>query len=200
MEHSEGSTLPTEINKVTFTLDKEAIKAAGYTIGFAQTVMDHPYRIDMVKRAQARFDEYGVNMIMMDGEGDAAKEVSNIESMIAKKVNAIVISTHAGFALTPTLLETVEAKISIILIDGGKPFDNWEYVTWMSTDDWQLGQLAAEMMVKDLGGQGKVLMLESSSGSSCQLGCYIYSSPGTGNSGNLTIQRKLLFFVTCKDI
>ncbi len=167
---SEWSGLPAEVSVVDFGLDPAEVAAKGYTIGFAQCVMDHPYRIDMVDRAEKWCKEYGVEFIMMDGEGDTAKEVSNIESLIAKKVDAIVISSHGGVAITPALAQANQQNIPVILIDGGKPFADWNFVTWMSTDDFSLGEITGNLLVDDLGGEGKVAVLEGTSGSSCTEG------------------------------
>ncbi|RKL61610.1 sugar ABC transporter substrate-binding protein [Thermoanaerobacteraceae bacterium SP2] len=167
---SSWSGLPAEVNREDFGLNPEEVKAKGFTIGFSQCVMDHPYRIDMIKKAKEAAQKYGVNLIVMDGQGKPSIEVSNIESLIARKVDAIIISSHGGVAITPAIQQAKEANIPVILIDGGKPFQNWEFVTWMSTDDWALGRGAAEMLVKEIGEQGKIMMIEGTSGSSCQVG------------------------------
>lgn len=167
---SEWSGLPAEATEIDWGLNADEVAAGGYKIGFAQCAMDCPYRINMVDRAQTWCNENGVKLVLMDGEGESVKEVSNVESLIAQGVNAIVISSHAGVALTPALEEAKAAGIPIVLIDGGKPFDDWTYVTWMSTDDFSLGEIAGNMLVEDFGGQGTVCVLEGTSGSSCTEG------------------------------
>lgn len=167
---SEWSGLPTEVMTEGYELDPEAVKAKDITLGFSQCTMDHPYRVDMVEKAEKWCEENNVKIIVMDGQGEASNEVSNIESLIAKKVDAIIISSHSGVALTPAIAQANAAGIPIFLLDGGKPYDNWDFVTWMSTDDWALGRMTAELLVEDLGGKGKICMLEATSGSSCQIG------------------------------
>lgn len=167
---SEWSGLPAEVTTEGYEIDKAAVEAKGITLGFSQCTMDHPYRVDMVDKAKAWCDENGVKLIVMDGQGEASNEVSNIESLIAKKVDAIIISSHSGVALTPAIAQANSEDIPIFLLDGGKPYDNWDFVTWMSTDDWALGRMTAEMLVEDLNGKGKICMLEATSGSSCQIG------------------------------
>lgn len=167
---SEWSGLPAEAGMPELHLDKDAVKSKEYTIGFAQCVMDHPYRTNMIDFAQEWCDEWGVKLVVMDGEGDTSTEVSNVESLISRGVDAIVISSHGGVALTPALAQAAEAGIPVVLIDGGKPYDDWEYATWMSTDDWELGKNAGEKIVADTEGAGKVLELQGTSGSSCTIG------------------------------
>jgi ribose transport system substrate-binding protein len=166
----EGSGLPKEKNTPVFNLDVEAVKAKKFTIGFSQCVMDHPYRVDMVERAKKTAEKYGVKLIATDGQGQASIEVSNIQSMIARGVDAICISSHGGVAITPALSDAKKAGIPIILLDGGRPYEDWEFVTWMSSDDWQLGRRAGYMMAIELSGKGNVAMIEGSPGSSCQQG------------------------------
>lgn len=167
---SEWSGLPKEVGHEDYELDKDTIKEKGYKIGFAQCVMDHPYRTNMIKFAEEWCKEYGVEMIMMDGEGDSSTEVSNVESLISKNVDAIVISSHAGVALTPALAQAAEAGIPVVLIDGGKPYDDWTFATWMSTDDFEMGNIVGQKLIEDIGTEGKVLELQGTSGSSCSIG------------------------------
>ena len=56
---SEWSGLPKEVGHADYELDKDAIKEKGYKIGFAQCVMDHPYRTNMIKFAEEWCGEYG---------------------------------------------------------------------------------------------------------------------------------------------
>ena len=168
---SEWSGLPAEVtSELPWTFDAAAIAEKGYEVGFAQCVMDHPYRLDMVDRAQKWCDEMGVKMIMMDGEGDTAKEVSNVESLISMGVDGIVLSSHGGVALTPAMKQAAEMGIPVVLLDGGKPFDDWEFLCWMSSDDYAMGLKTGEQLVADLGGKGKVAELQGTAGSSCAIG------------------------------
>ena len=159
------SGLPRETGLPDFGLDKEEVMEKGYTIGFSQCILDNPYRLNMVGLAKAWCDEWGVNYIEMDGEGDPYKEVSNIEALISQEVDAIVISSHAGTALTPAVQKAAEAQIPVIFFDGGKPFDDWTYACWMSTDDYEMAMMACDLMVRETGGEGKIIELKGGEGS-----------------------------------
>jgi ribose transport system substrate-binding protein len=166
----EGSGLPMVPNRIDFNLDVAAVQARHFSIGFSQCVMDHPYRISMVEKAKAAAKKYGVTIYVTDGQGRAEKEVANIQTFIARKVNAIVLSSHGGIALDPAIKAANKANIPIISIDGGRPYPGQDYVCWMSTDDWLLGENAGTMMVMEIGQKGKVAMIEGTPGSTVQLG------------------------------
>src|SRR3954469_5789368 len=59
-------------------------------IGFSQVVMNHPFRVANVESIKRRAAEKDVELIVTDAQGDVNKEIANIESLIARGVDAII--------------------------------------------------------------------------------------------------------------
>src|SRR5437763_730706 len=62
-----------------------------YKVGFAQTESNNPWRIAETKSMQDIAKTCGWNLVYTDAAGSAAKQVADVESMIAQKVDLIVL-------------------------------------------------------------------------------------------------------------
>ncbi|RUT29646.1 sugar ABC transporter substrate-binding protein [Paenibacillus zeisoli] len=129
-------------------------------IGFSQTVMNHPFRIANVDTAKKAAADLGVELIVTDGQGDASKEIANIESLIARKVDAIIVSSLSGNAIYPAYKEADRAKIPLIIAASGVPEDDKiPYTTFVASDEVLMGQQAAKYIADKLGNKGNLVIL-----------------------------------------
>ncbi len=131
------------------------------TIGFSQTVMNHPFRIANVDTAKKAAADMGVDIIVTDGQGDANKEISNIESLIARKVDAIIVSSLSGNAIYPAYKQIAQAKIPLIIAASGVPDDeSIPYTTFVASDEVTMGQQAAKYIAEKLNSKGNLVILD----------------------------------------
>jgi ABC-type sugar transport system substrate-binding protein len=141
-----------------------------YKVGFAQTESNNPWRIAETKSMQDIAKSCGWNLVYTDAAGSAAKQVADVESMIAQKVDLIVLAPREEKPLIPAVMKAKKAGIPVILIDrnvdqklaaAGK-----DYVTFIGSDFIDQGRRAGEWLVKATGGKGKIVELEGTTGSS----------------------------------
>lgn len=141
-----------------------------YKVGFAQTENNNPWRIAETKSMQDAAKTCNWNLVYADAGGSAAKQVADVESMIAQKVDLIVLAPREEKPLIPAVMKAKKAGIPVILIDrnvdqkvaaAGK-----DYVTFIGSDFVDQGRRAAEWLVKATGGKGKIVELEGTTGSS----------------------------------
>ncbi len=141
-----------------------------YKVGFAQTESNNPWRIAETKSMQDVAKSCNWNLVYADAGGSAAKQVADVENMIAQKVDLIVLAPREEKPLIPAVMKAKKAGIPVILIDrnvdqkvaaAGK-----DYVTFIGSDFVDQGRRAAEWLVKTTGGKGKIVQLEGTTGSS----------------------------------
>jgi ABC-type sugar transport system substrate-binding protein len=141
-----------------------------YKVGFAQTENNNPWRIAETKSLQDAAKTCNWNLVYADAGGSAAKQVADVENMIAQKVDLIVLAPREEKPLIPAVMKAKKAGIPVILIDrnvdqkvaaAGK-----DYVTFIGSDFVDQGRRAAEWLVKATGGKGKIVELEGTTGSS----------------------------------
>ncbi len=88
---------------------------------------------------------------------DLAKQINDIEDCITKNADAIVISPVDSKGIRGPLKKAERANIPVITVDIGA--EGSKVVSHVATDNYGGGVVAGEMAVKQLGGQGKVVML-----------------------------------------
>ena len=138
-------------------------------VGFSQMVNDTPWRItqtnsikqEAAKRA-AKFE-----LIVTDAQDQTAKQVADVNDLIARKVNAIFLSPREFDALAPALQAAKQAQIPVFLLDrtaAGKPGE--DYVTFIGSDFVAQGANAARWLVAETGAKASIVELTGTPGSS----------------------------------
>ncbi|MEU6602566.1 substrate-binding domain-containing protein [Streptomyces flaveolus] len=95
-----------------------------------------------------------------DGQGNTQKAISDIQGLVAKGAEAIVVFPDAGQAVLPALRSAHQAGVVTVpyrVNPGGKA--GIDYDAYVSTDFRQAGVLWAKWLVKVLHGKGNVLNL-----------------------------------------
>jgi ribose transport system substrate-binding protein len=93
------------------------------TIGFSAPAADHGWMAGITQAAQAQADKYGdVELQVAEGTNDVSTQISQVETFINDKVDAIVLLPFDGAALTPVALKAMEAGIPVINVD--REFDS----------------------------------------------------------------------------
>ena len=88
--------------------------------GFAQDTLNQPwrnYQAVCVERELKKFP--GVKVMVTDGLGRAEKQISDVEDMVARGVNILLISPAQEGALTPIVSQVYRSGIPVVLVDRG---------------------------------------------------------------------------------
>ncbi|CAA9383478.1 MAG: hypothetical protein AVDCRST_MAG74-543 [uncultured Pyrinomonadaceae bacterium] len=139
------------------------------TVAFAQMENTGPWRIaeseSMKSEAAKRADKYA--FVYTDAQGTTAKQVSDVEDLIARKVDAIFLAPREAEGFSSTFQAAKAANIPIILIDReatGTP--GVDFVTVIKSDFIKEGQRAGEWLAKQTGGKAGIVELKGTTGSS----------------------------------
>lgn len=141
-----------------------------YKIGFAQTESNNPWRLQQTKSMQDEAKKRGWQLVYTDAAGSAAKQVADVRSMIAQKVDVILLAPREERPLIPAVMEAKKAGIPLFLIDRGVDPSlakgGEDYVAFIGSDFVEEGRLAAEALVKAVDGKAKIIELVGTVGSS----------------------------------
>jgi ribose transport system substrate-binding protein len=96
-------------------------------------------------------------------EDDRDGQISVVENIIVRKVDGIVLAPLDDVALRRPVDQAMKSDIPVVIFDSGLQGDN--YISYVATDNFRAGQLAAEYMTKLLNGKGKVVVLRYAEGS-----------------------------------
>jgi ribose transport system substrate-binding protein len=96
-------------------------------------------------------------------ESDREKEIQIIEDFIARNVSGIVLAPVDSKALVPSVEKIYARNIPCAIIDSA--IDTDKYVTFIATNNYQGGVIAARRMGEILEGKGKIIVVKYMAGS-----------------------------------
>lgn len=134
------------------------------TLGLVLSTLNNPFFVTLRDGAQSEANKLGVTLIVMDSQNDSAKEASNIEDLISRKVDAILVNPTDSDAVVPSIKKANDAKIPVFTIDRGA--NGGEVVSHIASDNVAGGKMAGDYLAKALNGKGKVVELEGIAGTS----------------------------------
>ncbi len=141
-----------------------------YRVGFAQTESNNPWRIAQTKSMQDEAKKRGWQLLYTDAAGSAAKQVADVNSMIAQKVDAIFLAPREEKPLIPAVMQAKRAGIPVILLDRSVDPSlakaGEDYVTFIGSDFIEEGRRAGEWLTKTMGGKANIIELQGTTGSS----------------------------------
>ncbi|TDC07273.1 sugar ABC transporter substrate-binding protein [Nonomuraea longispora] len=126
-----------------------------HTIGVASFLLSGPYFSGMDKAITAQAKKKGnVEIISTDANGDAAKLTSNVEDLLSKNVDAIIISGGPLESAPAALNAIKQAGKPVVLVD--RKFATGEYTSWIGPDNKAIGVQDGQFLAKQLADGGKV--------------------------------------------
>lgn len=141
-----------------------------YKVGFSQVETNNPWRIAETESMKAEAARLGHELVYTDAGGSEAKQIADIESMIAQKVDLIFIAPRSEQALAEAVLKAKAACIPVILLDRDVDHSiaapGKDYVTMIGSDFVEEGRRAAEWLAKATNGNAVIIELEGTVGSS----------------------------------
>ncbi|MFD3733947.1 substrate-binding domain-containing protein [Streptomyces sp. NPDC058632] len=109
------------------------------TIGFAGPQADHGWLNAINDNAEKRAATYSdVTMEVTEGSNDTAQQIGQIETLINKKVDVLVVLPADGKALTQVGLKAMRAGIPVVNLD--RIFNSPQaYRCWIGGDNYGMG-------------------------------------------------------------
>ncbi|MFN7023565.1 MAG: ABC transporter substrate-binding protein [Pseudorhizobium sp.] len=145
-------------------------KKETYKVGFAQTESNNPWRIAQTNSMKAEAEKLGHQLVYTDAAGSAAKQVSDVNSMIAQGVDLIFLAPREEKPLIPAVMAAKKAGIPVILLDRSVDPSlakaGEDYLTFIGSDFVEEGRRMAEWLIKNANGKTKIIQLEGTTGSS----------------------------------
>lgn len=119
----------------------------------------------MKEEASKRSDKF--TLVTTDAQGQTAKQVSDVEDLIARRVDAIFLAPREFEGLGPALEAAKAAKIPVFLIDREAAGTAGEdYVAFIGSDFVHQGRRAGEWLAQRTKGVASIVEVTGTSGSS----------------------------------
>lgn len=143
------------------TSDEKKIK-----IGATMLSMQNEFIVNIADEMQKKADELGVELIMVDAERSPLKQIEQVESFIAQKVDVIIMNPIEFEASSPAVSKALAAKIPIINVNSATSATPTAFV---GSDDVESARIAMKYIADKLGGKGNMVMIHGLMGQAAQL-------------------------------
>lgn len=144
-----------------------AVTAKQLTFGISLSTLNNPFFVSLKEGAVAKAKQLGVKLIVVDSQDNPATEAKNIEDLVTKRVDALLINPTDSSAIVPSIVKANRAGIPVFTIDRGA--SRGKVVSHVASDNVLGGEMAAKFLLEKIGGKGNVVELEGIAGTSAAL-------------------------------
>ncbi|MBV7315397.1 ribose ABC transporter substrate-binding protein RbsB [Shewanella sp. NIFS-20-20] len=147
---------------LSLTLANHAV--AQETLAMVVSTLNNPFFVTMKQGAEAKAQELGYQLIVLDSQNDPSKELANVEDLTIRGVKAILINPTDSDAATNAIRLANHNNIPVLTLDRGA--NRGIVASHIASDNVAGGQLAAQFIADKLGSDAKVIQLEGIAGTS----------------------------------
>lgn len=142
-------------------------KEGPYVIGFSNASVDNTWRLAQlhaIQAAAAKHKDKIKQLIITDANNNPSKQVSDVEDLLQRGVDILLISASKADALDPIVTQAMNDGVPVIMVDRRVTSEN--FVSFVTASDEVTGRLFAQWLVEKLNGKGNVIMLPGQAGAS----------------------------------
>ena len=135
-----------------------------YVFGVTQPTFNHPIRQAHYWAAKIwQKDHPNVDFMFMDGQKKAAKQIADVEDLVARHVDVILIAEHIAGSTNKALKKALEEGIPVVSFDRTIT-DSSIPVSTITTDDREMGLMCGKYIAERLNGKGNLVILQAPEG------------------------------------
>ena len=131
--------------------------AAPLKIGMSFQELNNPYFVTMKQALEEAAASVGATVIITDARHDVAKQISDVEDMIQKKIDILLLNPTDSTGVEGAVKSAKAAGLVVAAVDANAkgPVD-----TFVGSKNYDAGVMACEYRGKALGGKGDVAILD----------------------------------------
>lgn len=140
-------------------------KAPPWTIGFSNTGLGDSWLVFMVQHLEWRASCYPdliKEVIVTDAESKPDKQLSDVETLLAKGIDLLIINPATDAALNPAVERAMEEGVPVVVVVRSVTTD--QYVTFIESQSYQLGVEQAEWIDEAISDKGNIVMMSGIAG------------------------------------
>ncbi|MES0326552.1 MAG: substrate-binding domain-containing protein [Gammaproteobacteria bacterium] len=129
-----------------------------FLVGFAQDTLANDWRAQQVLEVEQALAPYpSIKFIVKDGKGQTAKQILDIEDLIAQGVDVLITSPRDAKALTPVISRAYRQGIPVVLLD--RHVEGEDFSIFIAPDNRAIARKAARYLGEKYPAGGSILML-----------------------------------------
>ncbi|MCJ8014944.1 ribose ABC transporter substrate-binding protein RbsB [Paenibacillus sp. KQZ6P-2] len=133
-------------------------------IGLSISTLNNPFFVSLKDGVVNEANKHGIETIVVDAQNDSAKQSNDVDDLIQKGVNVLLINPTDSAAISTAVQSANNLGIPVITLD--RSADKGDVKALVASDNVKGGKMAAEYIEKLLGKNAKVIELEGVPGAS----------------------------------
>jgi len=133
-------------------------KSPPWAIGWSDITVHNPWRMTVTwegKHEVSKYPDLIKDFWQTEAGGDIGKQIADIETLIAKRVDALIISPGSPSALVPVIEKAYDMGIPVIVFHGR--VDTQKFASSIQPDEYGMGWLFGTWLGKQLNGKGEII-------------------------------------------
>lgn len=135
-------------------------------VGVTFLSMQNEFIVNISDEMNKKAEELGVELISVDAEHQPLKQIEQVESFIAQKVDVIIMNPCEVEASSPAVTKALAAKIPIINVNSAT---STQPTAFVGSNDVESARIAMKYIAEKLGGKGNVVMIHGFMGQAAQI-------------------------------
>jgi ribose transport system substrate-binding protein len=163
--HGVSRTLLWSTSDTPFVDTTRYKKDGPYVIGFSNASISNSWRVGMlasIQQVAADNKDKIKRLLITDASDDPAKQVSDIQDLLQRGVDILIVSAATSDALDAIVTRAMKQGVPVVMVDRRVTSDN--FVSFVTASDRVYGHMSAQWMVEKLGGKGNIVMLPGMAG------------------------------------
>ncbi|MBL1098055.1 ABC transporter permease/substrate-binding protein [Streptomyces coffeae] len=133
-------------------------------VGLSVSTLNNPFFVQLKAGAQEEAKGAGVSLTVTDAQNDASQQANQIQNFTSQNMKSIIINPVDSDAAGPSVKAANKAGIPVLAADRG--VNKADIESLVASDNIAGGKLAAKTLAEQLGGKGKILVLQGVAGTS----------------------------------
>ena len=135
--------------------------ASGHkTIGVSIQNREAQFYQDMESGMRSQAAKYGYALVVVDASRDNARQQSQVEDFISKRVDAIVLTPYDSAAIGSAIAEANSANIPVFTADIASTSTQGHVVAHVASDNVQGGFAAGKLICQGSGAHGAIAIVD----------------------------------------
>lgn len=137
-----------------------AARAADCVVGVSMFTLAAPYYAAQLQAASEEAKKLGCEVTTADGQNDMAKQIGDVEDMVSRGVNVLIIDPRDPEGLVPAVNAAAADGVKVVVIDSALS-QKANYVTLVQSSNDANGKLVGEWLANEMKGKPMKIALIS---------------------------------------
>ena len=137
------------------------------TVGLSVSTLNNPFFVTLVDGAKEKAKELDIKLIVVDAGDDSAKQVNDIEDLMSKNIQVLIVNPVDSSAVAPVVGDAIAKGIKTVSVDRGVEGQTVDVA--IASDNVKGAELATKYLIELVGKDAKVAELTGIEGSSAAI-------------------------------